>query len=191
MIEQEIWADVSGYNGKYKVSNFGNVKSFSRWGKGRNLSQHLTSKNRYYFVALVKDSRKSTRCVYVHRLVADAFVDNPYNLSEVNHKDGNTKNNRFDNLEWCTHKQNMEHASISGALSRGQDKYKGKLNANSKPVLQIDMDGNIVHEWESVNEIGRKTGYDLKSIFNCCGHKPYYHTAYGYKWEYKNGAANS
>lgn len=187
----EIWKDIDGYNGKYQVSNLGNVRSFSKWSNGKVLKSGRTKGNPhpYKFVVLVNGSRKSKKNEYIHRLVAKSFVENPYGLTEVNHKDGNTLNNNVENLEWCTHSQNMIHASNTGVLCRGQDKWKGKLNPKSKPVLQFTKNGLLVKEWESVNQIMCKTGIPASSIFKCCNPEKYPHekSAYGYIWRYKNG----
>lgn len=184
----EIWKDIDGYNGKYQVSNFGNVRSFSKWSNGKILKGGKTKGNPrpYKFVVLVNGSRKNKKNEYIHRLVAKSFVENPYGLTEVNHKDGNTLNNNAENLEWCTHSQNMMHASNIGALSNHR---KGKLHPNSKPVLQFAKDGTFVREWDSVNQIMRETGIPASYIFKCCNPEKYPHekSAYGYIWRYKNG----
>ena len=166
----EQWKDIDGYNGKYQVSNFGEVRSFSPWSKGRTLKGGKTKGNPqpYRWVALVGKGRSDIKTFYIHKLVAKAFLPNPNNYDEVNHKDGNTLNNHVDNLEWCTHKQNMEHASKTGVMSRGQNNWKGKNNPKSKAVLQLTKDGEFVKEWGSVNEIMRETGIPASTIFRVC-----------------------
>ena len=108
----EIWKDIEGYEGEYQISNSGNVKSLARlinyqWGKRkceeRMLKPYLTS----YGYLTVKLSNKN---FMVHRLVAAAFIDNPNNLPQVNHKDGNKTNNKVENLEWITSRDNVVHA---------------------------------------------------------------------------------
>lgn len=188
----EIWKDIIGFDGKYQISNLGNVRSFTRWKNGGLLKFGACGNpGPYKTVNLVKSGRKDIKCFYVHRLVAIHFLENPYNLPEVNHIDGNTLNNCVDNLEWCTRKQNAEHASKTGLLSKAHEFEKGSKHPNSKAVLQISKDGTIVKEWGSVNQIQRETEYLASSIFNCCNHKKSYKTAYGYIWEYKNGTAKS
>ena len=188
----ELWKDIIGYEGKYQISNNGNVRSFTKWKKG-GLLKFGTCGNPgpYKTVILVKSGRKDTKCFYVHRLVAIHFLENPYNLPEVNHIDGNTLNNCVANLEWCTRKQNAHHASITGLLSKGPEKERGANHPKAKAVLQISKNGEIIKEWESVNQIQRETEYLASSIFNCCNHKKSYKSAYGYKWEYKNGKTES
>ena len=190
----EQWKDIDGYNGKYQVSNFGEVRSFSPWSKGRTLKGGKTKGNPqpYRWVALVGKGRSDIKTFYIHKLVAKAFLPNPNNYDEVNHKDGNTLNNHVDNLEWCTHKQNMEHASRMGSLSRGHDNWKGKNNPKSKAVLQLTKDGEFVKEWGSVNEIMRETGIPASTIFRVCNPKyKHEHTAHGYIWRYKDGETDN
>jgi hypothetical protein len=115
----EIWKDIKGYEGIYQVSNLGRVKSLhikrSGWELlprdttlGKIISYRANPPHYYYQVTLFKNGeRKAKR---VSRLVAEAFIPNPLNLPQVNHKDMNKKNDCVDNLEWCTNKQNMEHA---------------------------------------------------------------------------------
>lgn len=189
-----IWKDIEGYDGKYQISNYGEVRSFSKWSRGRTLKGGATkgNPNPYKFVALVKTGRKDIKFKYIHRLVAEAFIDNPLNLPEVNHKNGNTLDNMVDNLEWCTHAQNMYFASQSGVLSEGQKSRRGSNHPKAKAVLQFTKNGVFVKEWESVNQVTRETGIPANAIFKCCNPKKYPHekSAYGYKWRYKNGETN-
>ena len=176
----EVWKDIEGFNGKYQVSNYGNVRSFSRWKNG-GLLKFGKTKTGYYFVNLVKNGRKDVKDFRVHRLVAIAFLDNPKNLPEVNHIDGNKLNNHVDNLEWVSREDNIRHAVKTGLIPI----RLGKLNSNSKAVIQKRKDGTVVKEWDSVADIHRELGYSTNSIICCCNKKPKYHTAYGYLWEYK------
>lgn len=190
----EIWKDIEGYNGKYQISNRGEVKSFSKWSNGKILKGGKTKGSpQYRYVALVNGSRREIKHYYIHKLVAEAFIENPRGLTEVNHIDGNALNNCAENLEWCTHKENMLNAMVRGALSAGQAKNKGKLNKHSKAVLQFTRDGKLVKEWESVNQVMRETGIPASSISKCCNPEkyPYEKTVYGYIWRYKNGKANN
>ena len=117
---EEEWKDIKGYERKYQVSNKGNVRSLDRVSaKGRKLEgRMLTGKDnkasRINVYQLVSLSGKS---YYIHRLVGQAFIDNPENKAEINHIDCDKRNNDVSNLEWCTRKENMEHASRNGLLS--------------------------------------------------------------------------
>lgn len=115
----EIWKAVKGYEGFYEVSNFGNVRSLDRvikskhngttLRKGRILIPFYEEKKRYYQISLTKD--RKVKKYRVHRLVAVAFLENPFNYTDVNHKDEDKTNNNVDNLEWCTRKYNNNYGT--------------------------------------------------------------------------------
>lgn len=135
-----IWIDIEGYEGMYQVNNLGEVKSLnrivggphgSRLMNGRLLKTHF-NKNQL-IVNLCKDNIKSKK--RVHRLVAAAFIPNPLSLLEVNHIDGNSKNNCAINLEWIDRKGNIEHAVINKLYPRGESHYKAVLS--NCDVLEI------------------------------------------------------
>jgi len=129
----EVWKDIKGYEGFYQVSNLGQVKRLKTKVKGklnsiRTLPERINKprmQNGYLSVALQNMNRINIK---LHRLVALHFIPNPENKPEINHIDGNKKNNRVDNLEWCTRKENMIHASKNGLVS----KIKGEQSKNSK-----------------------------------------------------------
>lgn len=114
----EKWKAVKGYEGLYEVSNYGRVKSVAHVSCGRHFKEKILKggkfSNGYLFACLRKDG--SNKNHLVHRLVAVAFLDNPENLPEVNHKDGNRTNNRLENLEWCSRSYNLEHALLIGLM---------------------------------------------------------------------------
>lgn len=134
MKEPEIWKAIEGFEGLYEVSNLGRVKSTHRASKilkygfsgGRGINRYPTVNLRKYGHA---------KNGLIHRLVAIAFLDNPKNKREVNHKDGNKLNNHVDNLEWCTRKENCAHSSQSGLLMRDGVHYNAKLTMDE--VVQI------------------------------------------------------
>jgi hypothetical protein len=161
---EEIWKDIPGYEGLYKVSNLGNV--FSLRCK-RCLAQQ-TVKGGYLLVPLTPGKK---RFWLVHRLVAMAFIPNPDNLPEVNHKDENTANNRVENLEWCTRKYNAHYGT---ALQR-------MAAMNQKPVEQL-KNGVVVGRWGSIKAAGEETGFDRGNISKCCTGKS--HTYKGYEWRF-------
>ena len=112
----ETWKDVTGYEGLYQVSSLGKIKSLDRSvvndaGMTMNLKgKILSAKVCGYRYAQVGLQKNGSRKVYsVHRLVAQAFIPNPYNYDCVNHKDHNIENNCVDNLEWCTQEYNNQH----------------------------------------------------------------------------------
>lgn len=107
----EKWKDIEGFKGLYQISNFGRVKSLKRKHvlKERILRARIDKKG-YNHYALKKDSQ--TKECKAQRLVAEAFVPNPKNKTQVNHLDGNKINNYYKNLEWCTNSENQIHSYI-------------------------------------------------------------------------------
>lgn len=151
-MKKEYWKPVVGYEGHYQVSNFGRVKSI-KFGKEIILKQKI--KGGYYCVNLSKNNKVKT--YLVHRLVAEAFISNPDNLPQVNHKDEDKTNNIYTNLEWCDAKYNTNF----GTCIERRSKKK------SKPVLQYDLEGNFIREWKSVTECGMN-GFNQGNVAACC-----------------------
>lgn len=163
----------------YFVSDNGNVysKNYNHTGEIKKLKPQKL-KNGYVKVGLFKNKKQIHR--FVHRLVAEAFISNPDNLPVVNHKNANPSDNRVENLEWCTQRENVLYSYR--ILNRGH--FFGKDNPKSKIVLQIE-NGKIIAEFYGIREAQRKTGIERRSISGCCNHHPKFNTAGGYEWEFK------
>ena len=128
----EIWRDISGYEGRYQVSNYGRIKTVERYkSDGRHQAEIIrkTQIDRHgYEFALLFNGKKNCRHS-VHVLVANAFIDNPENKPQVNHIDGDKLNNYVSNLEWCTASENQRHAVMTGLSRRyfGDDNWQTKV----------------------------------------------------------------
>ena len=122
---QEIWRDISGYEGLYQVSNLGNVKSLNFRGTGKEMVVSLTNKAGYNLVSIKGTSYR------VHRLVALAFIPNPENKPFIDHINGIRNDNRVENLRWVTNKENSNFPLAK------KNKSKAQINNPklSKPVL--------------------------------------------------------
>lgn len=173
----EEWRYIAGTNNLYAVSNLGRVKSFDMelsCGNGRTHARRgrirkLIENNRGYYKVYIFGKYR-----LVHRLVAEAFIDNPNGYPHINHKDENRKNNCVENLEWCTPMYNTHYGSCI-------DKLRAQSAKRAKPILQIFRDGSE-KQWASAREIERVLGYSHTSIARCCA--GLYKTAYGCKWQY-------
>lgn len=137
-------------------------------------------KNGYKAVQLYNVSVKTC---YVHRLVASAFIPNPDNLPQVNHKDGNRLNNYFENLEWCTQKDNLNDPRRIEKIR--QNRLNFRNNDNSKQVVQFDMNGRLIAEYPSLHEAERVTGIPQDRISKACRKKDSHITCGGFIWKFK------
>lgn len=164
---KEYWKPVVGYEGLYMVSNWGRVKSmnYNHSGKERIMKLHPNDRG-YLYVELWKNNKRKT--FRVHRLVAEAFLPNPYNLPMINHRDENKSNNNVNNLEWCDCKYN--------------NTYGTRIERCSKPVVQYTLDGQFVKVWKGAKQAEREGGFSLKGISMCCKGKQKYHK--GFIWKY-------
>lgn len=182
---EEIWKDVVGFEDYYQVSNLGNVRSKDRevntWHgvilkKGRILKQSI-GKNGYYSVCLQVQNKKKSYSV--HRMVAQAFIQNKDNLPYINHKDENPLNNIASNLEWCTAMYNINY----GTCKERRNQTKREMSKLSKVTMQYNLDGTFVKEWKSTKEIERELGFSNQSISACCKGKA--KKSNGFIWKYK------
>ena len=187
----EIWktaiSDGEIYEG-FEVSNLGRILSLNYQNTGKSgLLKPYRDTHGYLQVKLSKN-KKSKNCS-VHRLVAEAFLPNPENKPEVNHKDEDKTNNfvflnedgsadkEKSNLEWCEHKYNTNYGTRNERASKAMT--NGKL---SKTVLQFTLDGEFIREWPSTMECERN-GFHFGNVAACCrGERK---TSYGFRWKYK------
>lgn len=139
----EIWKPIEGFEGRYEISNYGRVKSLARvHPKRRFINERILKfgfsggrKGIRYPTVHLTIRPIITKTFMIHRLVALAFIPNPENKPEVNHKDGDKLNNHYDNLEWSTRKENTQHASKARLLWNNGIHFNAKLNL--KTVFKI------------------------------------------------------
>lgn len=147
---KEEWKDIIEYEGFYQISNTGKIRSISRMVnsaihknqrliKGKELSLNKTNGNGYRISALSKFHKVKNK--YIHRLVAQHFLENENNYLEVNHIDGNKSNNHVSNLEWCDRLFNIKHAFDTGLSKVGEDHALAKLS--NKEVVEVF---NLAHD---------------------------------------------
>ena len=172
---EEIWKDIEGYENLYQVSNFGNVKSYY----SEKILKQVTQNVGYKCVNLYKN--KISKTYLIHRLVAQAFIENPQNLPCINHIDEDKTNNRVENLEWCNQQYNNNYANHNEKLSKSLYENE-KL---SKKIEQYTKNGVYVNTYLSSLDAERKTGISSTGINRCCNNVKYYKTAGGYVWKYK------
>lgn len=165
---QEIWKDIKGYEGLYQVSNLGRVRSF----KDKNNIRVLKPAGKPYLMISISNNQHKTKRYLVHRLVAQAFVENIENKAQVNHIDGNKLNNKASNLEWTTPKENINHA------------WKNNLTTPTyKKVYQYNLNGSFIKEYESVTLASKMTNILVTDISQCCNDKK--KSAGGYQWSFE------
>ena len=153
----EEWKKIDDYE-NYEISNLGFIRSFN-YGRIKILITD-EQKNGYLRIGLWENNKKKK--FLIHRLVATAFIPNPENKSQVNHIDGNKKNNRLENLEWNTSSENIIHAYKTG-LNTGPPK---------KTVSQYDMNMNFIKEFSSIVEVERELKiYHISDV--CLGKRKY------------------
>lgn len=146
-MSNEIWKDIKDYEMLYQISNLGNVKSL-HCNKEKIMKLTIRSKNYpYYFVGLLKNGKR--KYFAVHRLVAQAFVNNPNNYNQVDHLDGNKLNNNANNLAWVTPKENTNRAWQKG-LAKYTDERKQKLSK----IAKEKWDTNSFRKWRGVKTNG-------------------------------------
>lgn len=169
----EIWKDVS-FNKEYQISNLGNFK------RGKKVINGWIQNTGYRTVNI--NNKKYS----IHRLVAEAFISNPNKLPQVNHKDGNKLNNRMENLEWCTQKDNVQHAFKIGLMDNAL-KIIPLMKVRAKNIGQYDLDGNYIRTFKGsieaqkyLNSSGIKV--NARNIRSVCEGKR--NKAGGFYWRY-------
>lgn len=190
-LEGEVWNNVKGYEGLFKVSNYGRVKSLPRVTRKYELiiASHIGPRGYYEINIYLNGERVHKK---VHRIVATSFLDNTENKPSIDHIDGNKLNNTLLNLRFVTNKENSNNLITKERLISACAKAKKK---NSKAVAQIGVKGNVIMIFKSVSEASKSTGISGSSISSVArgrvaktreGWMIRNITAGGYKWKYIN-----
>lgn len=174
---EEIWKDIKDYEGLYQISSLGRVRSLNRYRKGNKSTPTIVYgkllkprhiRGGYLGVSLSRDD-KAKNCS-IHRLVAQAFIPNPDNLPQVNHKDEDKTNNCVDNLEWCDAKYNSNYGTRTQRV----------ITSQSKPIVAL-KNNQIYFYFSSIGEAGRN-GFNSGAICDCCNKKPKHNKHKGFRW---------
>ena len=179
------WKDIVGYENEYQINQFGEIRTLKDSPKLKKydvLKPQISKSNGYVYHMLYKNGKE--KLLRVHRLVAMAFLPNPNNLPQVNHKDGNKQNNSVDNLEWCEQSDNMKHAYKNGLQIPSENQRKAIINTNKlkqKKVCQI-KDGEIINTFSGISEASRQTKISISCISRCCNLKR--KSTNGYEWRF-------
>lgn len=179
-LENEVWKDVVGYEGLYKVSNMGRIKSIKR---------HRAKCDKILKPDLLKGYHRVTLCsnnkikrMFVHRLVAIAFIQNTDNKPDIDHINYIKNDNRVDNIRWATRSENNQH-TYDG--NRRTAPWLGKTRGNhnwARRVNQYTKDGEFVKTWNCILDI--KDVYGEISVSQCCNKNKRYKSAGGYLWKF-------
>lgn len=184
---EKKWADIKGFEGLYKVSNYGEVFSIRA---NKILKPYLNGG--YLRIGLSKNGKRTAKMVHV--LVAEAFIgEKPFDGAQVNHKDLDRQNNRADNLEWCSGSENVRHClatapgrieKLAASMSEIGKKF-GHIGAEAakKPVMQIDAKSKkMIAVFPSAREAAKQTGASYKNISDVCTGKKKTHR--GFVWAF-------
>lgn len=186
-----MWREVVGYEGWYEVSDNGDIRSVDReishivrkntgkektqTNKGKVLIQQINNTGKgYCYVVLYKNTERKK--VFVHRVIAEAFIENPCNKKTVNHIDGNPRNNNLSNLEWATQKENIAHSIRTGLVN------------NRSPVVGIHKKTGLIVEYESIKDAAEFFGVTNGAIIIAINKRRKTGRNYaskGYLWDYQ------
>ena len=181
-LKGEVWKDVVGYEGLYKVSNKGRVISLARFSFNRMIRGRVlrpgSNQHGYEIVSLAKDGKN--RGFLVHRLVAMAFIPNPLNKPSVDHIDTNKRNNCVDNLRWCTNEENMKNTTTSAKMKS----HGGAQSKRAIPILRVSLYDGSIKTYGFLKEAIKDNHISHQHLNKCLTGKLFSHK--GYRWFYLN-----
>lgn len=199
MATDEMWKPVVGYEGLYEVSNLGNVRSLDRYvrGKHEGFQSFIQGKQLkpilscYGYLRVNLCNSNGRKAKFVHQLVCLAFLENPNNYGQINHKDENPTNNNLENLEWCDAKYNANYGTKSERISLALTGKKKNFSEeglrriklkNSKPIIGINMSTGEETNFSSILST-KQSGFCPHGVSGCLSGKR--ETYKGYSWRYK------
>lgn len=170
MIPYEFWRDIDGYEGVYQISNFGRIKSIERGNRKEKILKPSPNTHGYLKVTLSRFNVKKD-CI-IHQYVATYFVENPYFLSQINHKDGDKRNNFYGNLEWCTQSENTKHAYNNRLILHrvGEGIINSKLTDDQICEIRKYRSDGL-----KLIDISKKFGVSISTISMICNRKIWTH----------------
>lgn len=174
----EEWRDIPGFDGKYQASSYGRIRSLS-FNKTKQIRPLSISQNRAGYCLVALQINNKSKRILVHRLIALTFIPNKDNKPQVNHIDGDKSNNRLDNLEWVTGKENVRH--FHHVLMKRPIKIQSgrKRGWQSKPVICVETG----ERYESIASAARSIGVSEKAISQLLKNPTNRHTAKGFHWK--------
>lgn len=185
-LDGEIWKEIAGWE-RYAASTLGRIASLGapymcggipRRRNPQLLTPRLTNQPPYYFSVVLSDGEGRCKNFMVHVLVAKTFIPNTEDLPFVNHKDENPKNNRVENLEWCTQKYNCNYGTHNARMA----KTISETAYQRRKVVQLSLDGSFIAQYDSIAIASRQLGISRTSISVCC--RGVCQTSHGYRWMY-------
>ena len=188
---EEIWKDIEGYEGLYQASNLGRVKRLAKTTKfgnsyktfQENITDGYVDDVGYKYVILSKNGIKTR--YRIHKLVAYLFIPNPDNKPEIDHINTIRTDNRVNNLRWVTRKENLNNP-LTIVKMKHLPKHKGKEHPRARKILQYDINGGFIKEYDSIVDAANTVNGSKSSICGCCRGKN--KTASGYVWKYEGAA---
>lgn len=187
-LKNEEWKWIPKCEGCFLISNYGRIKRLKTNNPSHGIQKYLLkdhilrlsncNRKRVYVGTQISFRGKHIK-ILVHRLVAELFIPNPLNLPEVNHKDENYHNPRFDNLEWCTHKYNLNYGTIRERWKRNFPK-----EVIEKRVFQYDVNGKFIKSYNSLKEAGAALNISKSMIGEVYSEKRNVYTAGGFIWTF-------
>lgn len=193
---EEIWKDIIGWEGIYKISNLGRILCCSRKLKnnhvvGSKIKVLKLSNNGYYKTSFYDAYTGRVKNVTLHRLLAETFIPNPENKPCIDHINGDSTDNRLSNLRWCTHKENsnnpicVQRKRIECKIAQNNPKtlIKKINSSHKKKILKYSLNGEYMEEYSSLHEAAKIHNVSFCNLSACCHNKR--NNCGGFIWKFK------